>query len=101
MKALLLNPDSQSIEELEISGLDDIKELVGFDTITSDAVGNTGDRIYFDEECFLRQTGGRFQVDTLIPISGKAVIVGADEDGETLRDVVLGADELGGRVEYL
>lgn len=101
MKALLINPDSQSIEELEISSLDDIKELVGFDTITSDAVGDSGDRIYFDEECFLRQTSGRFQVDTLIPISGRAVIVGADEDGEALRDVVLGAEELGGRVKYL
>ncbi len=101
MKALLINPDSQSIEELEISSLDDIKELVGFDTITSDAVGDSGDRIYFDEECFLRQTSGRFQVDTLIPISGRAVIVGADEDGDALRDVVLGAEELGGRVKYL
>ena len=101
MKALLIKPDSQAIEKIEISGMDDIKELIGFDTITSDAVGNTGDRIFFDEECFLRQTSGRFQVDTLIPISGKAVIVAADEDGEALRDVVLGADELGGRVKYL
>lgn len=101
MKALLITPDSQSIDEVDISDLDDIKALVGFDTIESDAVGDAGDRIYFDEECFLRGTTGRFQVDKLIPISGKAVIVGSADEGATLRDVVMGADDLRSRIKYL
>lgn len=101
MKALLITPDSQSIEGIDISGLDDIKGLIGFDTLASDAVGDAGDRIYFDEECFLRQTSGRFQVGTLIPISGKAVIVGSADGGETLCDISIGEDDLRSMLKYL
>lgn len=100
MKALLLTPDSQSITEVEVDGLDDIKGLIGFDTIASDAVGVDGDHIFFDEECFLRQSSGRFQVDTLVPISGKAVFVRANDAGEPVADVGLSAEDLAGRIKY-
>ena len=101
MKALLITPDSQSIEQVDIADLDDIKVLIGFDTIDSDAVGEGGDRIYFDEECFLKGSSGRFQVDTLVPISGKAVLVGSPDEGAALTDVSMSADELMGRIRYL
>ena len=100
MKALLVSPVSQSIEAIEVDGLNDIKHLIGFDTIVSDAIGTGGDRIYFDEECFLRGSTGRFQIDSIIPISGKAVIVGAVDDGATLRDVVMDIDSLRSRIKY-
>ena len=54
MKALLITPEHRSIEAIEIAGREDITRLIGFDTIESDAVGTAGDRLYFDEECFLR-----------------------------------------------
>ncbi len=101
MKALLITADKQSIESVEIGSLDNIKALIGFDTLESDAVGAAGDRIYFDEECFLRGTAGRFQLDTIIPISGKAVIVGTVDAAATLRDVVINIDELRSRIKYL
>ena len=74
MKALLLDPVEQSIEEVQIGGLDDIKALVGFDTIESDAIDSGGDRLFFDEECFLRGTSGRFRIDSVIPVAGKGVV---------------------------
>ena len=100
-KAYLITPETQSIDEVEVAGIDDIKALIGYDTLESDAVGPDGDRLYFDEECFLRGTPGRFQIDTLVPVSGKGVIVGTTDEGAALRDVVIGIDDLRGRTKYL
>jgi len=101
MRAILINPESRSIEAIDISGHADLVKLIGYDTLESDAVGTADDRLYFDEECFLRGTSGRFQIDTLIPVSGKGVIVGTGEDGTTLRDAVTGIDALRSRIKYL
>lgn len=101
MKALLIDPETQSIEEIDIAGKGDLPDLIGFDTLESDAVGEHGDRLYFDEECFLRGTKGRFQIDKVIPVAGRGVVVGTEADGETLRDVAIGAEELGRRIKYL
>lgn len=101
MKAFLINPETKSIEAVDIQSRDDIARLIGFDTIESDAVGTAGDRLYFDEECFLRGTAGRFQIDQLIPVSGKALVVGAADNGTTLRDVVMDIDSLRSRITYL
>ena len=101
MKAILINPENRSIDAIDFGALDDLVRLIGFDTLESDAVGTTGDRLYFDEECFLRGTSGRFQIDTIIPVSGKGVIVGTTEDGTTLSDVVTGIDDLRSRIKFL
>lgn len=101
MKALLITPEKKSVEAIDIGGHDDIKAIIGFDTIESDAVGAAGDRLFFDEECFLRGGGARFQVDTLIPVSGKALVIGVADDGKTLRDVLTPIDSLRGRIKYL
>ena len=101
MKALLIDPESQTIKEIDISGKEDIAQLIGFDTIESDAVGDAGDRLYFDEECFLRGTEGRFQIDSVIPVAGKGVVVGTADEGATLRDVTTSVDDLRNRTKYL
>mgnify|MGYP003471690651 FL=1 len=101
MKALLINPESRSIEAIEMNGREDIAKLIGFDTIESDAVGAAGDRLYFDEECFLRGSSRRFQIDSVIPVSGRAVIVGTADGGGTLRDVATEIDSLRSRIKYL
>jgi len=101
MKALLINPETRSIEAIDIGSQAELASLIGYDTIESDAVGTAGDRLYFDEECFLRGTTGRFQIDTLIPVSGRAVIVGTADDGATLRDVATGIEDVRSRIKYL
>lgn len=100
MKALLIDPEHHSIEVIEINSPVELAGLIGYDTLESDAVGTAGDRLYFDEECFLRGTSGRFQIDTVIPVSGRAVIVGTTDDG-TLRDVATDLDDLRTRIKYL
>jgi hypothetical protein len=101
MKALLIIPERRTVETIDIGGREDIAKLIGFDTIESEAVGTEGDRLYFDEECFLRGSGGRFQVDSLIPVSGKAVIAGTSDNGTVLRDVATDEQGLRGRIRYL
>lgn len=101
MKAYLITPDTQSIDEVEVASLDDIKSLIGYDTLDSDSIGTNGDRLYFDEECFLRGTPGRFQVDTLVPVSGKGVVVGTIDEGAAFQDVVVGIEDLRGRTKFL
>lgn len=100
MKAFLINPETQSMEAIEINSHDDIKKLIGFDTIISDEIGSD-DHLFFDEECFLRGTEGRFQIDNLIPVSGKGVIAGTMNEGTTLQNVVTDIDELRQRIKYL
>lgn len=100
MKAILINPENRSIDAIDITGRDDLVRVIGFDSLESDAVGTAGDRLFFDEECFLRGTTRRFQIDTIIPVSGKGVVVGTAGDGSTLQDVVTSIDELRSRIKY-
>ena len=100
MKAYLNTAENQSIDPIEVSSLDDIKSVIGFDTIESDAIGTDEDRLYFDEECFLRGSSGRFQIDNVIPVSGKGVIMAANDE-TALLDVIMSIDELSQRIKFL
>ena len=101
MKAILIDPEAKSIAAIQIEGPADIVKLIGFDTVTSDEIGPEGDRLYFDEECFLRGTAGRFQIDTVIPVAGKGVIAGSADEGTTLKDAVSDVDAIKARLKYL
>jgi hypothetical protein len=101
MKAIVISPATQSIETIDVATLADIKAVVGYDTLESDAIGTRGDRLYFDEECFLRGTSGQLQIDSVIPVAGKGVILGTADSGTTLRDVVTDVDDLRRRICYL
>jgi len=103
MKALLITPAEQTVEAIEIGGPADIPTLIGFDTIESDEVGPDGDRLFFDEECFIRGDAvqGRFQIDSVVPVAGKGIVIGSSDDGSTLKDVVSDVDSLTARIKYL
>lgn len=101
MKAYLINAENQTIENIDVKNMDDITRLIGYNTIESDSVGNSGDRLFFDEECFLRGSAGRFQVDTLVPVSGRGVLMGSNEGGTTLSDVHTDLDDIRSRIKYL
>ena len=99
MQAVVINGKEQTIETAEIASMDTIIEKIGFDSVLADELDSTN-RIYFDEDCFLRGTAGRFQIDTLPPIAGVAVIVGSGDTG-VLADVSLTVDEIRERVRFL
>ena len=99
MKALVITAQPFSVEPAEIAGLEDIQALIGYPTLESDEIDANGDRLYFDEECFLRGTQGRFRVDNLAPVAGVAVVVGSQDDA--LADVATPLAELVARVTCL
>ncbi len=101
MKALLIDPQARTIEAVDVNSRADIVALVGYDSIIADRVGPADDYLFFDEDCFLRGTEGRFQIDTIIPVSGKGVVVGSPDEGDTLCDVIATAESLGARLKYL
>ena len=101
MKAYLIDANQKTITPAGIAGLDDVKKLIGYDSIDSDEVDASGDRLYFDESCFLRdQTGkGRFKLDTLAPVADKGVVAGSD--GDALRDAAMEFAALQQRITWL
>ncbi len=101
MKAFLIKPNIKSIKSIDISSHDDIATFIGYDTVISDEIGSDGDYLFFDEDCFLREASGRFQVDSLIPVSGVGIIAGCTKDGATLVDVNVNVEDLKTRIKYL
>lgn len=97
----MIDPGHRAIEPMDVKDHADIARLIGYDTIESDAVGTAGDRLFFDEECFLRGTKGRFQIDSVIAVSGKAQLISTADEGKTLRDVATDIDSLRSRIKYL
>ena len=99
MRGWYIDPESRSVEAVEIHSDEDIAKLIGYDTVAADAIDDH-DSLHFDEECFLRRSAGRFQLDTLVPVSGKAVIIGRDEQGK-IADVTLDEQGIAARLAYL
>ena len=73
--------------------------MVGQDTIIFDEIDQS-DAVYFDEDCFIRGGTGRFQIDSLAPIAGKAVVIGY-LDGEQITNVTGDHDGLLARIKFL
>jgi hypothetical protein len=103
MQVLTINPLTKEIQVVEIADTKEaLQELIGFSTIDSDEIDDNGDRLFFDEECFIRQQSnlGRFKVDSLAPVAGIGVIVNS-KDGKTFQSSIMNAQELLKRVTYL
>ena len=104
MKAYLIDANSKTVNAVELgTGLPDICSLIGYESVDSDEVDASGDRLFFDERCFLRdQTGkGRFKLDNLVPVADKAVVAGSSDDGTTLTDAAVDLTALQQRITWL
>lgn len=101
MRAFLINAADKTVAAVDLTdGLAGIRRLIGFDSVDSDEIDATGDRLYFDESCFIRQQpgAGRFQLDSLAPVAGRGVVVGSA--GPEMRDVVTTLEALQKRVKF-
>ena len=103
MKGFLIDPVARTIAPVDIvGGLDGVRGLIGFATVDSDEIDENGDRLFFDEECFIRTAPGspRFRVDNLAPVAGKGVVVGSSAQGRQLGDASIGLEALQRRVTF-
>ncbi len=104
MRAYLIDPITRSITEENISaGESDIARLIGFDSVDFDEIDDNGDRLFFDESCFIRHGSEmpRFKVDNLAPVAGKGVIAGGPPGSKGLSDALVSVDALRSRVSFL
>ena len=101
MKAFSSDPVERTVEAIEIHNTGDIAEVIGFDSIISDEVGPNGDRLFLDEDCFIRGSMGRFRIDQIAPVAGVGVVVGGNEAGDVLLDVSQSLDDLKARLQYI
>jgi hypothetical protein len=103
MKAYLIDAGAKTVTAVSIAGLDEVKTLIGYDSVDSDEVNASGDRLFFDESCFLREQAGkgRFRLDKLAPVAGKGVVAGSTGDAANLRDAAAELAALRQRIVWL
>lgn len=104
MQIYVIDPTLKTISALDVSGaLDDIRGLIGFASIDSDEIDNNGDRLFFDEECFIRQQDGvgRFKVDNLAPVAGIGVIANSRDEAKSIQTPEVSLPDLRKRVTFL
>ena len=104
MKAYLIDANRKTVTTVDIAdGLNGIRQLIGYDSVDSEEIDASGDRLFFDESCFLRdQTGkGRFKLDHLVPVADKAVVAGSSGDGIDLKDAAVRLADLQRRIVWL
>ncbi len=104
MNAYLIDANRKTISPVDLAdGLAGIRRLIGHHSIDSEEIDASGDRLFFDEGCFLRdQTGkGRFKLDNLVPVADKAVVAGSGDDGTTLKDAAVELATLQSRISWL
>lgn len=91
MQVFLIDPKARSISAVDLDdGLEGIRRLIGYESVEADEVGDDGDRLWFDESCFIRAIpdAGRFRLDSLPPVAGRGVVTGNDSAGSITAPVV-------------
>lgn len=102
MKAFFIDPLKIEIHAIELTnGDDEVKQLLGAKALEFDEIAAGGDRLCFDEDCFIAQKPGRFQLDTLAPVAGSALLVGAAASDGALTDVLIDQEALRARIKFL
>lgn len=104
MQVFIINPNTKEIKTIEISDTNEaLAQAIGFDTIDSDEIDDNGDRLFFDEECFIRQQSnvGRFKVDSLAPVAGIGIVANSPDNGKTLKSAIVSIVDLEKRVTFL
>lgn len=100
MHAILIDPVAEELIEIELEDPETIASLIGFDTIISDEITGSTDLLHFDEDCFIRRTPGRFQLDALPPVAGKAIVLGCGAGGES-QSAALTIEALKQRIKFI
>lgn len=104
MQVFIIDPSAKEIKALEIAETQEaLAQAIGFTTIDSDEIDDNGDRLFFDEECFIRLQSnvGRFKVDSLAPVAGVGIIVNSPDGGKTLQSAIVNLADLEKRVTFL
>ena len=104
MKAYRIDPAAKAITEIDLPNAQEgLAEIGAQKDIGFDEINDNGDRLYFDEACFINEKpgAGRFQLDRLPPVSGIGIIAGWDLSADKLDSVKVTHETLVSRVKFL
>ena len=90
MNAYLIDPATREIRHIDLTeGIKQIASLLNAKSVDFDEIDDAGDRLYFDEDCFIKAKPGdaRFKVDNLAPVSGAGLICGTESPDGVLQSV--------------
>lgn len=89
MRTILIDPEAQTIEELDFEGnYKDIQRIIGCSCFTTVSVGNArivktpNDALFIDDEGLLNPSGFVFQFYDA-KLVGKGLIIGCNDEGES------------------
>jgi len=82
MKAFLIDPDNQTITEVEHNGLEDLYRLINCHTVDAVRI-DADDVIYVDDNgLYVEPQPASFSyAGNPVPLCGKGVVVGCDDEG--------------------
>lgn len=104
MNAYLIDPSAREIRSVTLTGTTkEIATLLGAKNVDFDEIDDDGDRLYFDEDCFIKAKPGdaRFKVDNLAPVSGAGLICGTEATGGALQSAHNDLVQITKRVQFL
>jgi hypothetical protein len=104
MKAFKINPATKDISAIDMeSDRASLVSLIGQSDVGFDEIDDNGDRLYFDEACFIREQpgAGRFQLDNLPPVAGIGIVAGHNTAQDLMADVCVALEALRHRVKFL
>ena len=99
MKAYFINAKDELITEVDTKGADHTKEMIGCKYFEIYPYNVNGNDMWTDEEANLRESNYLFQLDDII-VSGNAVIMSCDEEGDSADVKDLTIEELKSRVTF-
>lgn len=104
--AFMINANTKEVLPLPVSGsIDEIITLIQVPAkdLGFDEIDDNGDRLYFDEACFINEKpgAGRFRLDTLPPVSGVGIVVGWNASTDQMSNAVVLLEALKSRVSFL
>jgi hypothetical protein len=90
MKAILIDPFTRSITEVEYDGdYTKIYSLIDCDTFTLAPINHRGDGIFVDDEGLFKPGQEFFKhANYPQPLAGKGMILGCDEEGDSTEPTV-------------
>lgn len=89
MRTILIDPEKQTVEELEFMGnYTDIQNIIGCRCFTTlNLGGETNDAVFVDDEGLFHDSGYVFTIEGR-PLVGKGLIMGCDDEGESISTTV-------------
>jgi len=87
MKAILINPENKTVIQIELEkGIDAIYKQLDCDVFTAPVVFENDDTLYCDDEGLFKpeMIGGIIYPDWSYPIVGKSLIIGTNDEGESV-----------------